>query len=173
MATANVQFSFTVEDELSTKASILLYGTVTDTTTVATMNAEWETLAGLIDLVIGAQVLHGSVSLMDVPSGDEKAAPAAGSRVEQTAVLNFPVTGTGKRFGDAIASIADSVITGGTLDLGDTNVANLVTALQGAFGTGGQFTNNTYQPLDDLADAFVSFRKRRKQLSRSSFELPA
>jgi len=37
--------------------------------------------------------------------------------------------------------------------------------------TSGFFTNEVYQPLTSLADAFLSIRKDRKQLRRSSFEV--
>jgi hypothetical protein len=171
MATVHAQFSFSIQDELGTKASMILYSTLSDATTVAQLNTEWEALAVAIDAVIGGQILGGTAALVNTPSGDEKASPAAGSRVEQTAVLDFPQTGTGRVFGVAIPSLSDDFVAGGTVVLtGD--MATLITAIQGTYTASGVFASNTWIQLDDLQDAFLSFRKRRRQLSRSSYELP-
>jgi len=170
MATVNVQFSFTLQDALGTKASTVLYSTATDTTSGANLATEWQALAGLIAAITSASVLHGSASIMQTFTDD---APTSDSRVEQTAVFDFPSSVSGRLFGVAVPGLDNSMITDGTINLSDTDVAAFVSAVEGTFTVGGVFTNNNWQQLDDLNDAFLSFRKRRKQLSRSSYELPA
>jgi hypothetical protein len=169
--TQEAHFTFTVLDELGTKASMVIYALADPTKTIANLAADWETWAGLIDLIIGGQILGGRAELVTVPSGAEKSSPAAGSRVEQTGVFDFPVTTTGKVFGEAVVSLADSVIVGGQIDLTDTNVTNFYTAIATPTANTSP-TNNTYQDLGALRDAFISFRKHRRQLSRSSRDLP-
>jgi len=87
-------------------------------------------------------------------------------------VFNFANGSTTRRFGEAVPALADAVIAGGTIDLSDADVAAFVTAMGAASGTAtSQATNNSFQDLTSLVDAFLSFRKRRKQLLRSSFEV--
>lgn len=168
--TQHAQFSYSVEDELGTKANIVVYANADPTKTIANLAADWEALAALIDPVIGGQITGGSARLVLVPSGAEKTAPAAGSRVEQTAVFDLTNTATPRLFGEAIASLKDSLIVAGAINLADADVAALVAALYTATAN-TQPTNNSFQPLSGLHDAFVSFRKRRKQLTRSSYEV--
>jgi len=100
-------------------------------------------------------------------------APTADSCVEQTGVFNVPSSNSGRLFGIAVPGLDNSMIVDGEIDLSDTDVAAFVSAIEGTYTAGGVFTNNNWQQLNDLADAFLSFRKRRKQLSRSSYEVPA
>jgi len=170
MANVNVQYSFTLQDALGTKASMVLYSTATDTSTGANLASEWQALATLISAITSAAVLHGNASVMQTFTDD---APTADSRVEQTGVFDFPSSISGRLFGIAVPGLDNSVIVSGEIDLSDTDVAAFITAIQGTYTAGGVFTNNNWQQLNDLADAFLSFRKRRKQLSRSSYEVPA
>jgi hypothetical protein len=88
------------------------------------------------------------------------------SRVEQTGVLNFSNTATSRRYGQALPSIRSNLLTAGKIDLKDAALAALVALL-----TSGPFTNAAQQVLAALVDAIIAFRKRRKQLQRTSFEL--
>lgn len=168
--TQEAQFSYTVQDELGTKASMVIYTLADPTKTLTNLAADWETFAGLIDLIISGQILHGEARLVLKPSGSEKTAPGTGSRVEQTGAFNFTNSVSPRRFGEAVPSIANAVISGGRIDLADTNVSNFVTAMHTATAN-TEPTNNTFQALNALADAFISFRKRRRQLERSSLEV--
>jgi hypothetical protein len=170
MADVNVQYSFTIQDALGTKASTVLYSHATDTSTGANLAAEWQVLAGLISAITSASVLHGSASIMQTFTDD---APTSDSRVEQTGVFDFPSSVSGRLFGVAVPGLDNSMIVDGEINLSDTDVAAFVSAIEGTYTTGGVFTNNNWQQLNDLADAFISFRKRRKQLSRSSYEIPS
>lgn len=169
--TQQTQFSFTIIDQLGTKATMVIYALADPTKTVANLAADWQTWAGLIDLIVGGQILHGSARLELVPSGSEKSSPASGSRVEQTGVFDMTNASTPRIFGEPLPSLADSVIVGGQIDLTDTNVNNFYTALHTATAN-TEPTNNAFQVLTGLKDAFISFRKRRKQLDRSSLDTP-
>lgn len=166
--TQPVRFSVSVVDELGTEASEVFYAMVDPTITAAQLSTQWHALATDLDPVLGAQILRGSVVLLENMSGG-KTAPAVGSRVEQTGVINFSNAVTSHRFGEALPGLSSGVISAGKINLTDAGVAAFITFMTTAF-TLGTWTNNAQQPLVALVDALLSFRKRRKQLARSSFE---
>lgn len=169
--TQKTQFSFSLLDELGTKASMVIYAAADPTKLISDLAADWETWAALIDAITGAQITGGTAQLVEVPSGDEKVMPAAGSRVEQTGVFDYPNGTSGRVFGEAVPGLDDSKIVDGTIDLSDADVAAFVAAMTTATANTAP-TSNTFADLGALRDAFLSFRKRRKQLTRSSYELP-
>jgi hypothetical protein len=168
--TAETQFSFTLLDQLGTEASVVIYALADPTKTLTNIAADWATWAGLLDLITGGQIIRGQVRLVQTPGGGLKGSPASGSRVEQTGVFDLTNASNMRLFGQPVPSISDGVIVGGQIDLTDTNVANFVTALHTATAN-SEPTSNQFLVLSALNDAFLSFRKRRKQLSRSSREL--
>jgi len=150
---------------------MVVYALVDPTKTVTNLAADWETLAALIDDFIGGKITGGSARLILVTSGDEKSIPESDSRVEQTAVFDFPDGTSGRLYGVAVPSLGSSFITAGAVDLGppvDAFVAAMTTPTANS-----QPTSNTYADLGALTDSFISFRKHRKQLTRSSYELPS
>lgn len=169
--TQKTQYSFRLLDELGTKASMVVYALADPTKTIADLAADWETLAALIDAITSAQITGGKAELVVVPSGDEKTAPADGSRVEQTAVFDYPDGTSGRLFGEAVPGLADTMILGGAINLSDPDVSAFVAAMTTPTAN-SEVTSNTFQDLGALHDAFLSFRKRRKQLTRSSYEIP-
>jgi len=170
--TQQAHFSFTVQDGLGTKASMIIYALLDPTKTVANLVTDIQAWASLIEPIIGGKILLGDAVVSVTPTVDQTGRPDADSRVEQTGVFNFANGSTSRRFGEAVPSLSDGVIVGGTINLADTDVAAFVTAMGAASGTAAsQPTNNSFQDLTALVDAFLSFRKRRKQLLRSSFEV--
>jgi len=170
--TQQAHFSFTVQDGLGTKASMIIYALLDPTKTVANLVTDIQAWATLIEPIIDSKILLADAVVSVTPTVDQTGKPADASRVEQTGVFNFANGSTTRRFGEAVPALADAVITGGTIDLADTDVAAFVTAMGAASGTAtSQATNNSFQDLTSLVDAFLSFRKRRKQLLRSSFEV--
>ena len=168
--TQPAQFSYTLQDELGTKASQVIYAMVDPTATIATLSTQWQAMGALIDAITGGKIVNGAVNVIKALSGG-KSDPASGSRVEQTGVFNFFNVTTPRRFGEAVPSLSDTVIVSGEIDLGDADVAAFVTAMTASFTTGVN-TNTAEQALSSLADAFLSFRKRRRQLTRSTYEVP-
>jgi len=167
--TQAVRFSYSVRDELGTEASELFYALVDPTATVAAMVTEWQNLAALIDPVIGAQIIRGSVAVSLLPTGG-KATPDAGSRVEQTGVFNFSNAITSHRFGEALPGLSSGKIVGGKINLADVAVKALIDFIIAGSGS-TIYTNAAQQVLNGVVDAVLSFRKRRRELSRSSFEV--
>jgi len=92
-------------------------------------------------------------------------APIGTAPIEQTGLFNFNATGSARRWALAVPGLSNGVLIGDRIDLSNVEVAALITDF-----SGGEFTNDHYQGLTTLADAFVSFRKDRKQLQRASFE---
>lgn len=163
-----VRFSYTIRDAQGVEGSECYYGTATDAALATDLAAEWQTLAGLLDPITSGKIMHGSVSFpLNMVGG--KAGPDADSRVEEVAIFNMSATGTTRRNGISVLAIADSKLTANRINLTDAAVAAFWAALA---VTGGivRFTNAYGQPLITLIDALLSFRKRRSQLQRVSFE---
>jgi hypothetical protein len=165
--TQAARLSFSVEDELGTDASITEYALVDPTSTVADLTGAWQAQATLLDAILGACITRGSATLLADMAGG-KAAAAAGSRVEQTGVFNFTNTATSRRFGIALAGLADSVIVGGRIAVPEDGPVDLwADSMVAAIAGGGVYTNEAQQQLAALVDAFLSFRKRGSLRSRS------
>ena len=96
--------------------------------------------------------------------------PKAGSRVEQTGIINFTNASNSHRWGEGLPGLDDAVISGGKLDLTNAAVIAFNAIMTGALA-GGTFTNPYLQAIVAVKDALLSFRERRRQLQRSSSEL--
>lgn len=168
--TQEVQFSFTAQDELSTKASEVIYALADPTKTIANIVSDWQAWGALITAITSAKLLSGEVRIVLVPTADQTGKPASGSRVEQTGVFNLFNASNDRRFGEPVPAFFNAGITSGAIDLTNADVSAFVTALHTATAN-SEPTNNQFLVLTSLADAFLSFRKRRKQLSRSSYEV--
>ncbi len=179
MATTQpVQLTFSVLDELGTRASILLYAMVDPAMTVAQLEGVWAAQAALLDAFLGVQIVGGGSTVnptaLQLAAAVGHVAPDAGSRVEQTGVFNLFNAVTPHRFGIAVAGISDTVIASGAIVITEGSPVDLWLDVIETASTGAtmpNYTNNAQQNLTVLADAFLAFRKRRKQLSRSSREL--
>lgn len=168
--TQAARLSFSVTDELGTSASIALYAMIDPAMTVAQLAAAWQAEELLLADILGAGIQRGTAQLVLIPTGGA-VAPAAGSRVEQTGVLNFSNATTPHRNGVALAGLSDTVITAGQIVLTEGDPVDLFAdSLTAAITGGGVFGNPAQQANTALVDAFLSFRKRR-QLDRTSREL--
>jgi hypothetical protein len=174
MANANVRFSASLVDELGTSASTTAYGVVPDTVTLAQILTAQGAWIDALDAVTAGAITGGRVDLVTPAKATDKGAgagkPAAGSRVEQTGVINYKNSVNNHRWGEAIPSLADGMISGGKLNLADAAVIAFNALLTGALA-GGTYTNPYLQAISGVKDAILSFRERRRQLQRSSFEL--
>jgi hypothetical protein len=167
--TVSARYSITLVDELGTEASDTYYALLDPTQTIQLAIDAWAALAAVVDPITGGQIIRGGITILPVPAG-LKGAPVAGSRVEQTGVFNFLDSITTHRYGQALPSLRDSKIVAGKINLVDVAVAAFITFLTAVLAV-AEWVNNHQQPLTALRDALISFRKRRKQLARSSFEL--
>ena len=170
---ANTQyaiFSYSMVDELGTKASMSVPAMIDPTTgTPTALKAQWVVLGGTLDALSDAQILGGSVSIALKPDEAWKDAPVAGSRVEQTGLFNFSNATSKYKFGVDIPAIENTAIADGKINLTFGDVTDFLGQMISAF-TGGVFANTGQYPLVALIDALLSFRKRRQQLARSSGE---
>lgn len=166
-------FSYTFVDELGTKASatvpVYFDGTLV---TPNGLKTQWTTMGGHLDAMTSAQIVSGTISIEPAVAGGWKDAPEAGSRVEQTANFNFLNAVTKYKYGINIPSLDNTKIVGNQINLADTDVAAFVAEVIAGF-TNGNFVNTGIHILTALADAFISFRKHRKQVNRATFEVPA
>lgn len=168
--TQPARFTFSVLDGLGTRAAITDYAMIDPAMTVAQAVAAWGAQATALDAMLDAQIVGGGVEIVRGPTG--KGAPVSTSRVEQTGVFNLLNATTPHRYGIAVAGLADAVIEAGRILLTEDGVVDTwLDIIEAAITGGGVYTNQAQQAVTTLADAFLSFRKRRKQLSRSSREL--
>jgi hypothetical protein len=165
MANVAVQYSATFQDELGTEGSTYVNSQLADTTTLSALADLYGTWATDVAAVSDSKLIRGSVRILQ-PVSSREGTPAAGNRIEQTGVVNFKNASTPHRSPFVIPGLANAVITSGKLDLTNVDVEAIVTLL-----TAGGFGNSAGQAFTAIADAILSFRKRRKQLSRSSFEV--
>jgi hypothetical protein len=118
-------------------------------------------------------IKQARVTLFPALPGGVKAAAAAGSRVEQTGVLGFLATGSDKRYSAAIPALSNgaTVLNGDRIVLTVTDPIGLLIKILTTVGTVLSWCNEHYQLIQKFVDALVSYRKKRKQLQRSSFEV--
>ena len=172
MADQAVQFSITFRDGLGTERATQAYLQFPETLTLNDLwlafNQWYQSTSSLSDAHVSAGLIRVIPTLTPLSSPDQ-----ARSRVEQTGVLNFLATGSDKRWGMAIPGVSPNVMTGDRVDLSNSAVIHLLEIMTGAInsGTSVAFTNSHNQPITAFVDALVSFRKKRKQLQRSSFEV--
>lgn len=160
-------FGFSVVDELNVRASATLPITFADTVTLAQLATAWNTMEGLLQAIIDGSIDSGGVNFQFNVSSPSAA--GAGSRVEQNGIFNFLVGTTGKRFGIATPSLADAVISGGMIDLGSP-VSAFTAAVTASITGGGSYSTPQGVDLGALVDAFISFRKHRRQLRAHTVE---
>jgi hypothetical protein len=169
MANIPLHFSARIVDGLGTEATTTAYLSPADTTTLADLVTSLGTWLTNVDAVTDGLIRDTRIEIKPGLPGGLKTATGAtfqASRVEQTGTLNFSVAGSTRKDGVVIPAISNSAIVSGKLDLTNAAIQALITLL-----TNGNYTNPYNQVIVGLLDAILSFRKKRKQLQRSSFEV--
>lgn len=165
MAIRQMVFSARLVDTKGQTRSCRAYYSRDDSITVAALVTALEGFASDIGALTDAGITRLSLSLDDV--GFSTAVTAGGADIEQTGLLNFIATGpVARRWALAIPAFTNSKLSGDRIILTDAGTEVVIAEL-----TSGNFTNDHYQALTSLADAFLAFRRDRKQLQRSSFEV--
>lgn len=165
--TQPARVSFTIVDELGVEASNTYYAMLDTTQTVATVITAWTDLYNVLQPVTDGSIVRGHVDILLEPGSITPS--VAGSRVEQTGLFNFSATGTTHKFGEPVPAFSNSYIGATGIDLTATAVAayyNFLPATLAAL----EWVSANNQKIVALLDAVLSFRKRRKQLTRSTFE---
>ena len=173
MAQVLVRTSVTVRDEWGTEASSAFYAQAADTNTLAALATEVATFVEAFDDMTDGVVLSNRVTLFPALPTGMKTSPVAGSRVEQTGLLGFSATGSSKGYSGAIPALSNdpTVLTTDRIVLFATAPAGGLIFILTTIGTVLAWCNEHGQQITAFIDALVSFRKKRKQLQRSSFEL--
>jgi hypothetical protein len=167
--------SATVVDSWGTEASAPAYALADGTQTINEAIAEAQAYVKALDAVTDGRITRMHVQFVPaLPTGLKAAAVATGARTEQTGIVNFSATGTSKRYGYAIPAVSDAQLTGdrinatafGTASTGMDTLLLLLTSAATALA----WANEHSQQIIAVRDAIVSFRKKRRQLGRSSLE---
>lgn len=167
--TQPAQLSYTIQDEIGVKAALTQYLKVDPAMTIAQFLTLFNTQAGLVDLCVSGQLIHGRAEIVAVPSG-VKGAPVAGSRVEQTGLFTLGNAANSRSFGQDVPAWSNTKITSGHIPITDTDVANL-------FGswitpaTLSEFCSNQFLALNALRTTAITFRKRRALESKLTSEV--
>lgn len=168
--TAPALVSVSIVDELGTKSSSSQYVLVDPTAPLASLAATAQAYATALDAIISGTITETRATLLPGNPAGLKATPGVGSRVENGAVVNFQDALSPRKYGTLIPSIAEAVIKNGKLDLTNAAVQAFVVLITTATGTEA-FATPARTAITHAIDAFLSTRKHRKQLMRSSFEL--
>ena len=159
--------SFVVTDELGTSANMQFYAMADSTATLGDVLAAWGDMLTSVRLMSSGGINKGHILFPQVP--DFVSPASTGSRVEQCGVFNFGNADDTRRWAAVVPSLNPREIANGKIDLTATDVTSWVGfLLSGA--TAYQFANPATQLLTHLIDAFIAFRKKRRQLARTSYE---
>jgi hypothetical protein len=110
--------------------------------------------------------------LVEVPDGGFKTAPIAGSRSEQTAIFNLKAAGNNRRWGVDVPGVRDTFVVAGKVDETAGAITTLIHLLDGTTAWSvGQAANAAFQAITGIVDIVLSFRKHRRSLGRTSFEV--
>lgn len=173
MARVPVRISVTVKDEWGIDASSAFYATADDSQTLAGLDTEVGSFVSAVDALTAGVITQARATIFPSLPTTVKALAASGSRVEQTGELGFLATGSSKRYSAAIPALANgaTVLSGDRIVLTAADpAANLILILT-TLGTVLHWCNEHYQEIQKFVDAVVAYRKKRKQLQRSSFEV--
>jgi hypothetical protein len=168
MADVVIQCSFTLRDELGTSATMPFFLMGPDTSTLANVVTAMQAVADKLEAITGAVIERANVTFHPGLSG-MAITPTAGARVEQTGLFNWSNTVTPFKWPIDVPAILDTVLTAGKIDLAQADVEAFTDLFEVAIGVFTAVTGG-YDPLDALVDAALTFRKHRKQLTRSSHE---
>lgn len=167
MARQKVRFTYNIVDSEGVKAPATFYGEYDDTLLVSVMLSDLTTLRGEVAAVTDGQIISCEASL--VAAGQAAPGNFADSDVSQVGILDF-LNSSGRIWGDVIPAFADAAIVAGHINLTDTGVATLLTALETTPGNFEQ-TDRNWLAAVTFKDAFLSTRKHRRALKRASFEV--
>lgn len=162
--------SFTIVDRYGTKKPTQLPVSIADSQTLAQLVTDWGATGTVLDGVTDGQIVGGHILIPRQPLGGWGSSPGASSFVERNGNFNFNDNTTKYKFPISVPSFDQALEAAGKIDLTNAAVAAFVSLITGGF-TGGTFVNTGYHVLTALADAFLSTRKSRKQLDRSTYEL--
>ncbi len=167
------RFSATILDEQNVEALAQSYVLVDPSHSFSDVITTFNTWLADLDACTDGQIIAARIHAGPTLPDGLKGAPVAGSRVEQTGIVNFSATGTTHRWGLAIPALKNSgtVIAAGKIVLTPGDPVPVLAALLTGGGTASlNWTNDNSQTIVALMDALISFRQRGKQLALATHE---
>lgn len=173
--TVAVRMTARFVDELSVEAWCNSYALVDPASTITDILSALQSWVADVDALSDGQVTDCWIQVIAALPGGVKTAPNSGSRVGQTALLNFHATGTPRRWAEAVPALANSqtqTSAGRTtiIQTPGSPAKNLIDLLLTTGSSIIEWTNANDQPLVSFTDSSISFRKYTRQLAVSTFE---
>jgi hypothetical protein len=168
--------SATIQDNLGVKAPNLTYWLSPDGATLSVLLQFYaRTYAQYLDAITDGYISRFAVEFLPNPITDYgatiKTAAVIPSRVEETALFNFSQDGSRYKAPVDVPAVAQAVLTGsGSVDLTNADVTNYIGVLTAAGPASEQPVSKYEYDLLALLDAAQTFRKRRRQLNKVTFE---
>lgn len=159
MGNVGVNYSGALVDGLELPVKVTSPLSLPDTATLAQAISGLGVWAAAIDGVTDGAFTQVWATIQPTLPGGLKAATGAtwaASDITKTGIIDFSATGTSRRWGQAIPTLADAVIVGGKIDITNAAIVALVDLL---LNPTGFFTNDDQQSLEAALDALISFRK--------------
>lgn len=171
--TLAVRMEATIVDELGVQAETSVYALVDPTTSFTTILTQFNTWLADLDACTDGQIIGSELEVLPALPGGLKAAPVAGSRVEQTGVLAFTAAGDTHQWATAIPALSNgpTVISGGKIVVTPGAPAEVLAALLAGGGTAVlAWTNAVNQAITAATSALISFRKYSHQMVQETYE---
>lgn len=159
---SGVVVGLSIVDELGVRANSEFYINPSSGATLDELIADAQALATAVDATLDARVEKITIGMPLTPSS-VKSAPAGGSRVEQTAVINFTNGDNTRKWAAHLPGVKNAAISGGKLNLTYSALKAVIDLVQAA-ATSGTWANFTWSTLVGVADGFLAFRKHRRQV---------
>lgn len=143
-----------------------------DSVTIAELVAALGDWAAAVDGCTDVAFAEAAITITPaLPAGLKSATGATwlASRMEQSGILDFGVSGQSRRHGQVVPGFSSALITGGKIDVSAPAVATLAALLTGPV-LGGSYTDSAGGNLVGLLAALLSFRKYREQLAELTLE---
>lgn len=163
-----IRISGLFNDELGTNANSQLYAMVDSSIPLGTIATHATSGMLLLAGLSGAHLREIALSIVVPELGLPP--PLAGARVEQCGLFNFSNDKDPRRWAAVVPALQNHMISQGKIDLGNPDVQDFINDLIAVDAT-FRFTSPQGHNLVALLDAIISYRKKRRQLQRTSFEV--
>jgi hypothetical protein len=168
MAQVIARFTATILDEDGVKAGASAHLSISDASTVAQLDTELSNWLTVLDGVTGGQIIRANAVVIPALPGGLKAAPIAGSEVQEAASFDFSQTGIPYHYGNVVPAFLETLeLADGKPNLAAGAVVAYIADLLSA-PLGGHYTGLGADNLVALSYAFLPTRKRRRAQNRLS-----
>ena len=166
MAQKQVQYSLTLQDSVGAEASTYTGASLVDTTTMATLEADYLAWQTAVANASDCLAVRGAIRIIPDALYTVDGTPVADSSVEKMAIVNFKTAESPHRQGFEVPGLAAALLTGRQIKVDTGALRELIDLMKGS-----PFTNPYAQLYTAFSDVFLAFRKRRKQTERSTIDV--